>query len=98
MDPDWLGSPQHLVGAALVAGAVTFVAPTRAGVGVANAAVLGIGAAMTAQVAWEVLEYLIRYADEPYASAYYDTIADSANALMGAFVGAGLVSVVRPRT
>ena len=98
MDPDWLGSPQHLVAAALIAGAVVLLATTRAGVSLPVASLLGIGLAMTAQTAWEVSEYLIRYADEPYASAYYDTIADSANALVGAFVGAGLVWVVRART
>lgn len=97
MDPDWLGSPQHFVAAALIAGTAVVFATTRAGVSVPIAVLLGVGVAMTAQVGWEVLEYLIRYANEPYASAYYDTIADSANALVGALAGAGVAVVLLAR-
>jgi hypothetical protein len=97
VDPDWLGSPHHFIAAGLIAGAVAFRA-SRAHTRVSIAGLLGIGVAMTAQVAWEVFEYLIRYADEPYASAYYDTIADSTNALVGALVAVGLFAAIKTRT
>lgn len=95
MDPDWLGSPQHFVAAALLAGGVVLWATARLDISLALAAVGGVGVALTAQAVWEVAEYLIRYADEPYASAYYDTIADTASALAGALAGAGLTILVR---
>lgn len=98
MDPNWLGSPQHFVAAALIAGVVALRAANHEGIRTSVAALLGLGVAMTAQVAWEVAEYLVRYADEPHASAYYNTIADSANALVGACVAVGLFSVVERRT
>jgi hypothetical protein len=97
MEPNWLGSPQHFVGAALIAGAAVVFATTRLGIRVPIALLLGVGASMTAQVGWEVFEYLVRYANEPHASAYYDTIADSANALVGAVAGASFAAVLRAR-
>jgi hypothetical protein len=73
------------------------LATTRVGVNALIAGLLGVGVAMIAQVGWEVLEYLVRYANEPHSSAYYDTIADSANALVGALTGAGVAAAVRAR-
>jgi hypothetical protein len=63
----------------------------RSRIGNLVASGIGIGAALTAQCLWEVGEYLLRYANEPHASAYYDTIADTANSLAGAVTGAVLV-------
>jgi tetrahydromethanopterin S-methyltransferase subunit E len=98
MDPDWLGSPQHFVGAALIAGVVALITRTRLDIGFTLAVLLGMGVALTVQAVWEVAEYLIRYADQPYASAYYDTIADTASALAGALTGASLTLVARARS
>jgi hypothetical protein len=98
MDPNWLDSPQHFVAAALIAGVVALRAANHDAIRTSIAGLLGLGIAMTAQVAWEVAEYVVRYADEPHASAYYDTIADSTNALVGASVAVGLFVVLKART
>ena len=96
MDPDWLGSPQHFVAAGLISAAAALLA-RRSRIGDLVAAGIGIGAALSAQAAWEIGEYLLRYANEPHASAYHDTIADTANSLAGAVAGALLVLVVARR-
>lgn len=86
MHPDWLGSPQHVVGGAVVA-AVAFALAQRAGVrGWPLLLALSIGAAATAEIAVEIAESFLRRA---YATAYYDTIADLAATMAGALLGAG---------
>ena len=85
MEPDWLGSPQHVVGGAVVA-AVAVVLAWRAGVrGWALLTIVGVGAASTAEIAVELAEHFLRRA---HATAYYDTVADLAATLAGAVVGA----------
>lgn len=85
MQPDWLGSPQHVVGGAVVAVAAVVLAG-RAGVRDRWVLIaLAVGAASTAEILVEIAEHFFRRA---YATAYYDTIADLAATLAGGVVGA----------
>jgi hypothetical protein len=95
--PDWLGSPQHLIGAIALTGAIVLFAP-RAGVG--NpwlAAALGVGATMTVEAVFEILEYPLLYSGDADPTAYYDTVADIANSLAGALLGAAIAVGIRLR-
>jgi hypothetical protein len=87
MHPDWLGSPQHFVVALVLAAAVAFAASRRFGVSWWIAGGLGLGAAATAEIAYELVEYPLRYADEVNLTAYHDTLADLASSLAGGLVG-----------
>ena len=50
----------------------------------------------TAELILELIEYPLLYADHFHYSAYYDTLADMANSLVGAILGAAVaVSLVR---
>lgn len=94
MQPDWLGSPQHVVGGALVAVA-TVVLARRAGVrNWSLLIVLAVGVTATAEIAVEITEYFFRRA---FATAYYDTVADLAATLAGAVLGAGAAAFVGAR-
>ena len=90
MEPDWLGSPQHFAVALAVAAAVAFVARRRHSCAWWVAAGLGLGAAASAEIAYELIEYPLRYADEVHLTAYEDTLADLASSLAGGFAG-GLI-------
>ena len=87
MDPDWLGSPQHFAGGLAVAAVVAFLARGHLSLAWWVAAGLGLGVAASAEIAFELLEYPVRYADEVHLTAYYDTLADLANSLAGGLVG-----------
>jgi hypothetical protein len=89
LTPNWLGSPQHVVGGVALALAVVVTA-RRLGVSVWLAVALGIGAASTAEILVELVEYPLLYSDKFHYSAYYDTLADMASTLVGAIVGAGI--------
>jgi hypothetical protein len=86
--PDWLGSPQHFIAAALLAGVIAWIAPRVIQADGWVIAALAVGAAMTGEVLVEVAEYPLRYADDPNPTAYLDTVADLASSLIGAVVGA----------
>lgn len=94
MHPDWLGSPQHVVGGAVVAAAAVVLA-RRAGVrDWPLLMILAVGTASTAEIAVEMAEYFLRRA---YATAYYDTIADLVATLAGAVLGGGAAAFVSVR-
>lgn len=90
MHPDWLGSPQHFAVALVLAAAVAFALSQRPGVSWWIATGLGLGAAATAETAYELVEYAVRYADEMHLTAYHDTLADLASSLAGGLVGGAL--------
>jgi hypothetical protein len=94
MEPDWLGSPQHVVGGAVVAAAAVVLA-RRAGVGGwLTLALLALGLAALAELAVEIAEYFLRTA---HATAYYDTVADLAATLAGAVAGTAAALLVEQR-
>jgi hypothetical protein len=87
--PNWLGSPQHFVVGALAAMAVFAGARSkwiRLPEWVAFA--LAVSLASTAELVLELVEYPLLYADHFHHSAYYDTLADMANSVVGAIAGA----------
>ncbi len=96
MAADWLGSPQHLVGGAVLGLAVVLAAARR----VRPAwvlAVLAVGVVAIAEIAVEVVEYPLLYADAVTRTAYLDTVVDLATTLVGGVLGvaAGLLAVLR---
>jgi ABC-type phosphate/phosphonate transport system permease subunit len=50
--------------------------------------VLAVSLVSTAEFVLELIEYPLLYANHFHHSAYYDTLADMANSLVGAVVGA----------
>lgn len=89
MHPHWLGSPQHVIGGAVLALAVVVV--TRRWIRQRwLLTALAIGVAATAELVVEIVEYPLLYSGQIGAAAYYDTIADMASTLVGAILGAGL--------
>jgi hypothetical protein len=94
MRPDWLGSPQHLVGGLLLA----FIMARAGRRWITEPwliAVLAVGVTATAELIIELLEYPLLYSDEPHLSAYYDTLADMAATLVGALIGALVAALAR---
>ena len=87
--PNWLGSPQHFIVGAIAALAVFAAARSRwAGVPRWLAFILAITLVCTAELALELVEYPLLYADHFHHSAYWDTLADMANSIVGAVAGA----------
>lgn len=87
MSPSWLGSPQHVVGGfglALLVYAGARLLRLQPWV----AAALALGAAGTAEILIELVEYPLLYSDRFHRSAYYDTLADMASTLVGGALGA----------
>jgi hypothetical protein len=91
--PNWLGSPQHVVGGAALALAVALVA-RRLGASSWVAITIAIGITSTAEILVELLEYLFK--DTYHITAYYDTLADMASTLVGAVIGS-LVGAYFPK-
>jgi hypothetical protein len=89
--PNWLGSPQHFVGGVGLAAAVVLAARWR-GLGTSLAFALAVGIASTVEILIELVEYPLLYADKFHASAYYDTLADMGNTLVGGLVGGGVAA------
>jgi hypothetical protein len=89
MGPNWLGSPQHVVGGVALALALVVAARLR-GVSVWLAVALAIGATSTAEILIELGEYPLLYSDKFHYSAYYDTLSDMASTLVGGIVGAAI--------
>ena len=93
--PNWLGSPQHFVVGAIAAIAVFAVARSRwFRLHDWVAFVLAFSLVCTAELVLELVEYPLLYADHFHYSAYYDTLADMANSIVGAFAGAVLAALV----
>lgn len=87
--PNWLGSPQHFIVGAIAAMAVYAVARHRwFDLPEWLAFVLAVSLVSTAELVLELVEYPLLYANHFHHSAYYDTLADMANSLVGAIVGA----------
>jgi hypothetical protein len=97
--PDWLaGSPQHFVVGAIAAVVVYVVARSRwLALPEWLAFVLAVSLVSTAELVLELVEYPLLYADHFHHSAYYDTLADMANSIVGAVVGAALAIPLRRR-
>lgn len=96
MHPDWLGSPQHVIGGfglAVIAGLVALRLGVR---GSLLTATVAIGVAMIGEVLIEVAEYALLYRTPP-DTAYYDTIADLASTFVGAVLGGLTVAVFSRR-
>jgi hypothetical protein len=87
--PNWLGSPQHVVAGAVLALAVVVVV-RWVGLRGSVAVALAIGAASTAEIVVELVEYPLLYADTFHHSVYYDTLSDMASTLAGGIAGAAL--------
>ena len=98
VSPDWLGSPQHVIVGAIAAVGVYFVARSRRfALPEWLAFVLAVSLVCTAELAVELVEYPLLYADHFHAGAYYDTLADMASSIVGAIVGAALAIPLRRR-
>jgi hypothetical protein len=82
--PNWLGSPQHVV-AGVAIGIVVVVACRLLGVNSLLAVLLAIGAASTAEILVELIEYPLLYSDKFHRSAYWDTLADMGSTLVAAW-------------
>jgi VanZ family protein len=82
--PNWLGSPQHVVGGVALALVVAFVA-RQLGVHPWVAITLGIGVTSTAEILVELAEYF--FTNTHHATAYFDTLADMASTVVGAVIG-----------
>jgi hypothetical protein len=95
--PDWLLSPQHLVGGALLAVAVGIVAPRFSMQSAWVTAVLAVGIVTIGEALVEFVEYPLLYSDDPNLSAYFDTLADLASSFAGGIIGAGAVLAYRLR-
>jgi hypothetical protein len=87
--PNWLGSPQHFVVGAIAA-MVVFAAARSKRIRLPEwvAFVLAVSLVSTAELVLELIEYPLLYADHFLHSAYYDTLADMANSVVGAIAGA----------
>ena len=96
--PNWLGSPQHLVVGA-VAAAVVFAAARSKWIGLPEwvALLLAVSLVSTAELVLELIEYPLLYANHFHHSAYYDTLADMANSVVGAIAGAVVAAGVSRR-
>lgn len=97
MHPDWFGSPQHVVAAALLAAAVVILAPRFSIQNAWLAAALAVGVVMVGEALVELVEYPLRYSDDPNLTAYFDTLADLASSLVGGLIGTGAASAYRMR-
>jgi hypothetical protein len=61
------------------------------------AAVLALGVVMIGEALVELVEYPLRYSDDPNLTAYFDTLADLASSLAGGVIGAGAALAYRLR-
>ena len=86
MSPDWLGNPQHVAAAAVLAFVVAQVARAWVRPWLARASI-AVGAAATAEIVVELVEYALLYRDDASVREYYDTLADLASSVFGAVAG-----------
>lgn len=96
--PNWLGSPQHtVVGAILALLAYGAVRWRRIQLPEWAAFILAVGVVSTAEIVLELVEYPWLYSDHFHYSAYYDTLADMANSVVGALIGAAIAVPIARR-
>ena len=96
MGPDWLGSPQHVVGGVALSGVVVIAA----GRWVEHPWLLlglAVGVTAAAEIVVELVEYPLLYSGRLHATAYHDTIADMASSIVGALAGAAAAVALRNR-
>jgi cell shape-determining protein MreD len=96
LSPDWLGSPQHLVAGAILG----FMVGRMASRWVTQPwliFVVAVGVVCTAELVVELIEYPLLYSGKPHVSAYYDTLADLADTIVGGVIGAALSLIRRHR-
>jgi hypothetical protein len=86
--PDWTGSPQHFVAGIGLTLIVFALGTRRLPLSNWQLAAAALGLTMGAEALVELIEYPLMYADRFHATAYYDTIADIANTLVGAALAA----------
>ena len=93
MGPEWLESPQHFLGGALLAAAILVTALLR-GLRAWLAVALAIGGVSAVEILIELAEYPWLYPNGG-TEAYFDTVADLAATLVGALAGAmaGLLTI-----
>jgi energy-converting hydrogenase Eha subunit B len=87
--PNWLGSPQHFFGGIALALVIVIGARLlrlRPWVGF----LLAVGITSAVEITVELVEYPLLYGDHLHATAYYDTLADMGNSLVGAVLGAAV--------
>jgi hypothetical protein len=96
--PNWLGSPQHFVVGAIAA-IVVFAATRSKWIRLPEwvAFALAVSLVSTAELVLELIEYPLLYANHFHHSAYYDTLADMANSVVGAIAGAVVAASVSRR-
>jgi len=96
MSPNWLSDPKHVVAGAVLGFALVAVGWNRVRP-VSLLALLSISLVALAELMVELLEYPLVYAGEFYPSAYYDTIADLADTMVGGLVGVVGALIVKRR-
>jgi hypothetical protein len=94
MSPDWLGNPQHVVAGAVLAFVVAQVARAWLRPWWARATI-AIGVAATAEIAVELVEYVLLYRDGASVREYYDTLADLGSSVVGGVAGAAASLALR---
>jgi hypothetical protein len=94
MSPDWLGNPQHVVAGAVLAFVVAQVVRTWLRPWWARATI-AIGVAATAEIAVELVEYVLLYRDGASVREYYDTLADLGSSVVGGVAGAAASLALR---
>jgi hypothetical protein len=87
--PHWLGSPQHFFGGIGLA-LVTVVLARWFGISTVIACILAIGFTSAVEIVVELVEYPLMYSGHFHATAYYDTLADMGNSLVGAILGSAI--------
>jgi hypothetical protein len=95
MSPDWLGNPQHVVAGAVLAFVVAQVGRAWLRPWWARAAI-AVGAAATAEIVVELVEYVLLYRDDASVREYYDTLADLISSLFGGLAGAAASLALGP--
>jgi uncharacterized membrane protein YjdF len=93
MSPEWFGSPQHFVAGAVLAFGAAIVVRRWISCRIL-VFIFALGVAAIGEIAVELLEYPLMYAGEHHYTAYYDTLADMADTMAGAIVGAAVALVV----
>ena len=90
---EWWDDANHLVNWALLT--TGFVLALRwSGVGVLNAALLGVGFGATTAILWELMEYVTFIRNSPeLRTAYTDTLGDLALGLSGSVIASTVVVV-----
>ena len=98
MHPDWTGSPQHFVAGLLVAVALMATFERRQPrMSPLLRAATALLVTMGAEALVELVEYPILYSDRFHSTAYYDTVADIADTVVGAVAGVAIALVVSTR-